>query len=172
MKKAFFLLLAGCCILLSGCYSEARHPKTTVSDCHPDLQELIGDRAPRRMPAEDIGITDPEEWTEEEWMEYSWKHILSVSCIGDKQMQIVHYDPDFVCCLTPHSSCKRQGNTIILNDWDTGVMPCNCLCPRKIETGLSEVAYGDYTFSLRFDSKEKHQATIHFTAATDTVIVF
>ena len=35
--------------LLSGCYNETTHPKTSISECDPNLREAIVRRVPQRI---------------------------------------------------------------------------------------------------------------------------
>lgn len=164
-----FMLMLVLTTLLSSCSgSTGAKQSAAVSDCNPNINEIIGIDETDQSPA---AIARMPQVVNAEYG-YQDNHILSVSCINDNKMLIVHYDPDFVCCLTPHSTCERNGNKIIINDWDSGSNPCDCLCPRKTDVTLSEVPYGEYTFSVRYDNKELHTAVVDFTATTDTVIVF
>lgn len=168
-KSINFTLVVLSVALLMGCGgSTSEKLSQNVSNCNPNLNEIfkLGETAQSSSVAEISQQANGEMFANE------FNHILSVSCINDNKMLIVHYDPDFVCCLTPHSTCELNGNKIIINDWDTGGNPCDCLCPRKTDATLSEVPYGKYTFSLRYANKEKHSAVIDFTSQTDTVIVF
>ena len=132
------------------------HTQSHISDCNPDLESVV---APARMKAH---LTGEEKDSEEYFMRLQHSEILTVRCTGEKEMYIMRHDPGFTCCLTPHSSITRLGYTISMNDWTTGVMPCECMCPRNIETTLRDLPYGTYTFSLKFDTKEKHSVDLDF----------
>ena len=163
------MLLVVCITILVGCNgSTSGKQSAAVSDCNPNMNEIIGVDDSYQSSA---AINKLQQAIDDATSDM-YSHILSVRCINDNKMLIVHYDPEYVCCLTPHSTCERNGNKIVINDWDTGSNPCACNCPRKTDVTLSDVPYGEYAFSIRYANKEKHTATIDFSATTDTIIVF
>ena len=159
-ETLFILALAA---LLSACNNPSSHPKTDISDCHPDLTEL-------RMPTLKMAA-ETEHLTDRDYIDMGERHMFAVNCVSENSMYISCYCPDFTCCLTPHCSCTRSGSTITFKCWETGLMPCNCLCPRKIETLLTGIPYGEYTLQMKFKDEVTMSATLNFTATTDTLLI-
>lgn len=174
MKK-YFVIACIAAVVLTACNNTAGgnggsnlegngKAKTTISDCHPDLNDLFehGSAQAKAMKAvadEDIS----------ESVSYYY-YMLSVKCTGENAMHIVYYDPEHICCMTPHSECTRKGNVITFNAWDTGLEACDCYCPRRSEADMTDLPYGNYTFVLQHEGEEKYKIDIEFKAVTDTLV--
>ena len=166
MKHIFFPAALCCMLILAGCEGSPVTPKSSISDCNPNLDEL---KTARHMKA--AVVDDPEVVSKEDYL-FNYSEILTVRCTGDKQMQIIRHDPNYVCCMTPQSSIIRTGYTITMNSWDIGTMPCDCECPRNVECTLNGIPYGTYTFSLKHEHKEIHSVDLDFVPELDTMIVW
>lgn len=162
MKK-YLIIACMAAGVLCACNNETTHPRTTISNCNPDMSEIQSKS--RRMAKVNMDNS------EDDFVDLTYKHMLSVSCVDGSTMHIVCYVPSYTCCLTPHSDCSRDGNTITIKCWDTGLNPCNCNCPRKVETEMSDLPYGIYNFEVEYHDKLQMSASMNFTAETDTLLI-
>ena len=165
MKKIMFFAVMCSIMVLTGCDSSVI-PSSKISDCHPNTGEL----KPVKHMMSPIEDNESDLIPEIDTLDYS--EVLTVRCTGEKRMQIIRHDPHFTCCMTPQNSIIRTGYTITIDDWDIGLTPCNCECPRNIESTMSNLPYGTYTFSLKHGHKEMHSVDLDFVPELDTMIVW